>query len=74
MGKVGEMRAELWVRPLDMLSTHSVPSPVLGCTHMITVTAQGVLLFHLEMGREVMKTPLDALLQKDIRAHLKFVS
>ena len=41
---------------------------------MITATAQGVLLFHLEMGREVMKTPLDALLQKDIRAHLKFVS
>lgn len=68
------MRAELRVRPLDMLSMHSVPSPVLGHTRMITVTAQGALLFPLEMGREVVKTPLDALPQKDIRAHLKFVS
>lgn len=74
MGRVGEMRAELWVRPLDMLITHSVPSPELGHTHMITVTAQGALLFPLEMGREVIKTPLDALPQKGIRAHLKFVS
>lgn len=74
MGRVGKMRAEMWVRPLDMLSMYSVPSTVLGCTHMITFTVQRVLLFPLEMGREVVKTPLDALPQKDIRAHLKFVS
>lgn len=74
MGRVGKMRAEMWVRPLNMLSMYSVPSAVLGCTHTITFTVQRVLLFPLEMGREVVKTPLDALPQKDIRAHLKFVS
>lgn len=38
MGRVGKMRAEMWIRPLNMLSMYSVPSPVLECTHMITFT------------------------------------
>lgn len=71
------MRAEMWEKQLNMLSSPpSARSSAGGFIYMITFhlhNPQSVTLHTFQMGREVIKTLLNALPHKDFRAYFKFV-